>query len=103
VNLEHELKQALKRQPPAPGMTERVMAAVNSRETAARAPSFWRARPGLRLTAAAVLIVAVGVGVARQREASRERLESELAARQLITALRIASEALNKATLGIKN
>ena len=104
MNIEQELKDALKRQQPPPGMTERVMAAIGSRETPAARPSFWRTyRAGLQLAAAAVLIVAVGAGVARQREADRERQQSELAARQLMTALQIASEALNEARNEIKN
>jgi len=102
VNLEQELKDALKRQPPSPDMTGRVMAAINSREVPARAPSFWRRHPaGLPLAAAAALLVVVGVGVARQREV--ERAQGEAAARQLVTALRIVSETLNEAKSEIEN
>ena len=102
MNLEQELKDALKRQQAPPDMTERVMAAINSREVPARAPSFWRRHPaGLPLAAAAALLVVVGIGVARQREAERE--QGAAAARQLVTALRIASETLNDVKDEIKN
>jgi len=100
VNLAQELKDALKRQPPPPNMTERVMAAIKSRKVEAAPPSFWQ-RAGLPLAAAAALLLVVGVGVARQREAERE--QGEAAARQLVTALRIASETLNEAKNEIKN
>jgi len=102
VNLEQELKDALKRQPPPPDMTGRVMAAIDARAVPAATPSFWRRHPaGLPLAAAAALFVVVGLGVARQREAERE--QGEAAARQLVTALRIASETLNAAKDEIKN
>lgn len=101
MNLEQELKDALKRQLPPPNMTERVMAAIDARKVpAAATPTLWR-RAGLPLAAAAALLVVVGIGVARQRGAERE--QGEAAARQLVTALRIASEALNEARNEIRN
>jgi hypothetical protein len=103
VNLEHELKDALKRQQPAPGLADRVMAAIDSRGTQRGAPSSWWRHRALQLAAAAVVIVAVGVGVARQQIADRERERGEAAARQLVTALRIASETLNEARAEISN
>ena len=100
MNLEQELKDALKRQPP-PDMAERVMAAIDARKVpAAAALTLWR-RAGLPLAAAAALLLVVGIGVVRQREAERE--QGEAAARQLVTALRIASETLNEAKAEIKN
>jgi hypothetical protein len=103
VNLEQELRDALKRQQPPPGITERVLKAINARE-ATTAPSFWRRhRAQFQIAAAAVLVVAVGVGVVRRSEAIRERERGESAARQLVTALRIASEALNDARSEIRN
>lgn len=104
MNLEQELKDALKRQPPPPGMVERVIATLKVEKPPAAAPSFWRLyRTGIELTAAAALFLVVGIGVVRDREASRERQQGEQAARQLITGLRIASEALNQARDEIKN
>lgn len=106
MNLEQELKDALKRQQAPPGMTERVMAAVDSGKAREARPSFRdRHRAVLQLAAAALLLVVVGVGVVNRRETVREREQGEAAARQLVTALRIASEALNEArvSLEIKN
>jgi uncharacterized protein HemX len=97
VNLEHELTEALNRKQPPPGMVDRVMARIESQEMPAAA-SFWRAhRVGLRLAAALVLLMAIGFGVVRRREAQLERQQAEFAARQLMTALQIASETLNDA------
>ncbi len=98
MNLEQELSEALKRKQPPPGLVDRVMARVESGHAAEKAPSFWHTRRAvLGLAAAAVLLVAIGTGVVRQREASREREQGEFAARQLMTALQIASETLNDA------
>lgn len=96
MNLEHELTEALNRKQPPPGMVERVMARIDAREG-----SSWHAHlAGLRLAAGLVglvLLVVIGFGVVRQREARREQQQAEFAARQLMTALQIASEALNDA------
>ena len=98
MNLEHELTEALNRKQPPPDMVERVLARIDSREAPAGAPSFWHAhRTGLRLAAGLVLIVVIGFGVVRQREARRERQQAEFATRQLLTALQIASKTLNDA------
>lgn len=100
MNIEQELKDALKRQSPPPDMTERVMAAINSRRVPPAPQSFWQ-HAGLPLAAAAALLLVVGAGVARQREV--ERQQGEAIARQLVTALRIASETLNSAKREIRN
>ena len=98
MNLDQELAEALRRKQPPPGMVDRVMATIDSRKAPAVAPSFWHAHgAGLRLAAGLVVIVAIGFGVVRQREALRERQEGEFATRKLMTALQIASEALNDA------
>jgi hypothetical protein len=98
VILEHELTEALNRKQPPPGMVERVMARIDSREAPAVAPSFRQAHwTRLRLGIALVLLVMIGFGVVRQREVRREQQQAEFATRQLMTALQIASEALNDA------
>jgi hypothetical protein len=98
VNLEDELTKALSRKQPPRGMVERVMARIESREPAVglsfRQP-FWR-RP--RFAAALVLLVmTIGFGVFWQREVRLEQQQAEFAARQLMTALQIASQTLNDA------
>jgi hypothetical protein len=98
VNLEHELGEALKRKQPPPDLVDRVMTRIEARQAPPDAPSFWYAhRTGLGLAASLVLLVAIGFGVVRQREARREQQQAEFAAKQLITALQIASETLNDA------
>lgn len=98
MNLEHELTKALDRKHAPPGIAERVMAQIHSREVPAMAPSFWHAHSaGLRLALSLVLLVAIGFGLIRQGEARRERQQAEFATRQLMTALQIASEAINDA------
>ena len=98
MNLEDELIEALRRKQPPPGMVERVIARIDSREASAPSPSFWHAHwSGLRLAISLVVIVAIGIGLVRQRETRRERQRAEFATRQLMTALQIASETLNDA------
>ncbi len=98
MNLEHELAEALKRKQPPPGLIGRVMARIDSRDAPAAAPSFWLVYgAGLRLAVGVALLLMIGVGVVWQRETRLERQQGEFAARQLMTALQIASEALNDA------
>jgi hypothetical protein len=98
VNLEQELAEAMKRKQPPPGLAGRVMARIDSREAPASATSFWHFHgAGLRLAVAVTLLVMIGVGVVWQRETRLDRQQGEAAARQLMTALQIASEALNDA------
>jgi hypothetical protein len=97
MNLERRLTEALRRQEPPPGLADRVLTHIKAGEPVADR-SFWRARSSvLRLAAAFVVMVSIGVGVAREREARRERQLGEFATRQLLTALEIASETLNDA------
>lgn len=98
MNLERQLIEALRRKQPPPGMVERVAARINALERPVAAPSFWRAhQAALRFAAGIALVAALGFGVLRQREAQRERGRGEFAAKQLMTALQIASETLNDA------
>jgi hypothetical protein len=96
VNLEQELTNALTRQQAPPGIAERVMARIDSRARPAAAPGLWP-WSGFRLAMGFVLLVMIGFSAVRQDEVRRERQQSEIAARQLMTALQIASEALNDA------
>ena len=103
MKLEHELAEALNRKQPPPGMVERVIARIDSRETPGVTPSFRHAHwAGLRLAVGLVVLVTIGFGVVRQREARQERQQAEFATRQLMTALQIASEALNDARMIVR-
>ena len=98
MNLDRVLSDALTRKAPPADLTDRVVARLGQKSgTPAPRPS-WRApQTILRLAAALVAVVAIGFGVLRQFDARRERQRGELAARQLVTALQIASETLNDA------
>jgi hypothetical protein len=102
VNLDDQLSDALKRRQPPPGLVERVMTRIESGVKGAAIP-FWR-RPAfaLRLATAAVLVAAIGAGIVRQRDARLEQQRGEMATRQLMTALQIASEALNDAKRSVQ-
>lgn len=89
-DLDDELRNALRREEPPPGFAERVMARVQSAPPPARR---WWMLPQLRwaAVAAAVIVLAGGVGMERQR---RLRAEGELARDQVMLALRITGSKL---------
>lgn len=103
MNLEHELKDALRRVPPPDGFAERVMQQIDVGRASARlndrgaevglTHSRAEARPTWRrYAAAAMLLVAIGGGTtARYIE---QRREGARAKQQLLLALRITSEKL---------
>ena len=107
MNLDRQLREALARKNPPPQMVDRVVARIEQRDEEGPGRRDGIARPERRtdlrrvfvLQYAAVLLIclAIGFGVVRQREATRERERAETAARQLLTALQIASETLNDA------
>jgi len=98
MNLERLLREAMARKTPPPDLVDRVVARIERHDLPQPPLSFWQANQRLLQVAAAVLIVAsIGFGVLRDRDARRERQQGELAARQLMTALQIASETLNDA------
>ena len=99
MNLEDELKQALRRQNPPAGFAERVIERAGPAQVRLRIEPKRRWRvvwPGMGLAAAAA---AVALSVAVDY---RHRQEEE-AGRQAILALRIASEKLNMARDRILN
>jgi hypothetical protein len=79
--LDDELRVALKRGDPPPGFAGRVLARAESR----RARGWWPA------AAAAVLLLAGGLEFERER---RMRIDGELAKKQVVLAIRIASTKL---------
>ena len=96
MNLENELKSALRRQEPSPGFVERVV--FSTQTSWARRPA-WRERLALlfpRTTLywatacvlSCVLLAAAGAGYRRHRQ-------GELAKQQVVLALRIASAKLS--------
>jgi hypothetical protein len=95
MNLEYELKQALRRREPPAGFTERVMAAVE--RDGAVTP---RRRPWHALAAAALFAAIVG-GAATVR-VIEERREGERAKEEVMTALRIAGAKLHDARVHVR-
>ena len=90
---EKELKEALERRPAPPSLKRRVME-QRSRQRAQRQhnhSTLW-----MRLAASVVLVAALGGGVEWQLRNADERRKGEEARRQLMTALRITSHALNQ-------
>ena len=77
---------------------------ASARRAVARVIAGERRRKGraYALAAATIVVISIGFGVARQRAANEERRRGELATRQLMTALQIASETLNDAQRLVK-
>lgn len=88
MNLENDLKRALRRQSPAPGLAGRVLSRIAEGERASR-PVWWRA------AAASVTLAALLGGYTTYRVVERQR--GERAKEQLLLAMRIASEKVSYA------
>jgi hypothetical protein len=95
MNLEHELRQALRRKDPPSGFEQRVLTRIARGETVAPP----RLRPSWRrfvLPLAASLFVTAGatyiVHVREQHQAREQRLAGERATSEVARALSIASE-----------
>lgn len=86
MNLEHDLRRALRRESPAPGFASRVLSRIEADERRPRVArrSWWRA------AAASVALAALLGGYATYKVA--EHRQGELAKEQVLTAMRIASE-----------
>jgi hypothetical protein len=83
MNLENDLKHALRRQSPAPGLADRVLARIHEPEPRKR-PVWWRA------AAASVTLAAILGGYTTHKVIERRRgLEAK---EQVLKAMRIASE-----------
>lgn len=91
MNIEQELRDALRPKAPSPGFADRVMERLAAEEGRAPQP----AAPRWRAIAAALTMTAILGGWAA-REAAHRRA-SERAGDQVMTALRITSEKLNVA------
>lgn len=84
--LEHDLRDALRRQEPSADFADRVLScAADRRRRGRRAPMRW--------AAAAVLVAAIGGGI-QYRAMRDERARGEAAKEQVVRALRIAGAKL---------
>ena len=88
MNLENDLKRALRRQSPAPGFAGRVLSRIAEAERPSH-PAWWRA------AAASVTLAALLGGYTTYRVVERQR--GERAKEQLLLAMRIASEKVSYA------
>ena len=84
-DFENELREALRRQEPPPGFTNRVMARIPPK----RVQPYWQ-RQWLAAAAAACFAI-IGAGAWQQH---RRQVEGEQAKRELIYALTVASDSL---------
>jgi hypothetical protein len=92
-DFEKELKEALERRPAPPSLKRRVME-QRSRQRAQQQrnhTTLW-----MRLAASVVLVAALGGGLKWQLHNADQRRQGEEARRQVMTALRITSHALNE-------
>jgi len=101
MNLEDELKSALRRQQAPPHFTERVLAQIaeqNSSTQAVRTP-WWSifTQPLLRWAAVTATAASLVIGGIHYRTVQRERTQGEAAKQQLMLALRIAGNKLQLA------
>ena len=96
-HLDDELREALRRQQPPAGFTQRVLARVAERQR-----SRWKTllaafrMPRLRWAAAAAVVVAMVAGFQFQRQ-RQIRAQGELAKEQVVLALRITASELQVA------
>jgi hypothetical protein len=88
MNLDNDLKRALRRQGPPAGFAERVMQRIERGEAPKR-PTWWRA------AAASFTLAAMLGGYATHRVAEHRR--GERAKEQVLTAMRIAGEKMRYA------
>ena len=89
MDLEHELKNALKHQRPRPGFSDRVAAA-------ARADHHWQEKRGgysMRRAFAAAALLTIILGSWTAREVAQRR-EGERARNEVLLALRLTGEKL---------
>ncbi|HYH08425.1 MAG TPA: hypothetical protein VEK11_15320 [Thermoanaerobaculia bacterium] len=84
MNLDNDLKRALRRESPAPGFAGRVLERIERAEETRRKPAWWRA------AAASVTLAALLGGYATHKVAEHRR--GERAKEQVLAAMRIAGE-----------
>lgn len=94
MNLDRQLKRALRRESPAPGLAQRVLERIERESEQSRfmhvpSETQWTRR-GWRAIAASILLTAFVGGWAAHEAAERRREEGERARDQVLIALRIA-------------
>lgn len=99
MNLDRQLRRALRREAPAPGFAQRVMQRIERADERAVAwsPRRWRA-----LAASLLLTASISAWVAYD-VAERRRIEGERARDQVLLALRIAGEKVRLARQEVRD
>ena len=90
MNLDDELRSALRREDPSPGFAERVLAGVRRGRNPSRAP---KASNADRMMWAAAIAAMLLIGFTATFE--YRQIKAERAAREAVVALRIAADKLN--------
>jgi hypothetical protein len=103
-DLERELKNALARRQPTPGLTERILARIDEPQEGiwSRLISSF-GLPVMRWAVAFVVIVAVGVGSVAYQRHQQEMARGLAAKQQLMIALHIAGSKLQSAQYKVHN
>lgn len=84
MNLEHDLRRALRRESPAPGFASRVLSRIGTEAERPVRRTWWRA------VAASMTLAAILGGYATHKVVEHRR--GEMAKEQVLTAMRIAGE-----------
>lgn len=99
MNLEDDLKRALRRESPAPGFASRVMTRIEHDAAAPpRRHKWWRA-----VAASLTLTVLLGAWGAHEVQQRREEAEGKRARDQVLLALRIAGEKVRYAQAEVRD
>ena len=98
MNLENDLKRALRRESPAPGFASRVMQRIDN-DAASRKPQRWWRAVAASLTLTAVL----GAWGAHEVHERRVRAEGERARDQVLLALHIAGSKVRYAQSQVRD
>lgn len=98
MNLEHELRRALKRKDPPAGFDARVLSRIAAGETVPlpMAPRRWR-RASLPIAASLMVALGATYYVQQQHQRAYNDAQSQQAARDVALALQIASETISEA------
>jgi hypothetical protein len=96
MNLEDDLRRALRRESPPAGFASRVLQRIEREEAPKRRRPLWRA-----VAASLTLTVLIGGGIAYE-DHRREVREGERAKEQVLLALRIAGEKVRYAQTEVR-
>jgi hypothetical protein len=91
MNLEDDLRRAMRRESPAPGFASRVLQRIEREQTPRRTRNPWRNR-SFRTVAASLTLTAILGGWGAHAVYERRQAEGERAREQVLVAMRIAGQ-----------